>query len=52
MSWKIGRKTDMSKKYTSYPEGYNRVARDIIPWYMRPVKEMLMRLLITILVDG
>ena len=41
----------MSKKYTSYPEGYNRVARDIIPWYMRPVKDMLMRLLITILVD-
>lgn len=42
----------MNSKYTSYPEGYNRVAKDIIPWYMRPVKDMLMRLLITILVDG
>lgn len=39
-------------KYTSYPEGYKRLVKDIIPFYMRPVKDMLMRLLLTILVDG
>lgn len=42
----------MKGKYTSYPEGYRRVMRDIIPFYMRPVKDMLMRLLLTILTDG
>ena len=39
-------------KYTSYPEGYKRLMKDIIPFYMRPVKDMLMRLLLMILVDG
>lgn len=38
--------------YTSYPEGYNKLAKDIIPWYFRPMKNMLMRLLLTILTDG
>ncbi len=43
----------MSKNiYKSYPEGYEKLARDIIPWYMRPAKGMLMRLLLTILTDG
>lgn len=42
----------MRSNYTSYPEGYRRVMRDIIPFYMRPVKDMLMRLLLTILTDG
>lgn len=42
----------MKSNYTSYPEGYRRVMRDIIPFYMRPVKDMLMRLLLTILTDG
>ncbi len=39
-------------QYTSYPEGYNKLTRDIIPWYFRPMKDMLMRLLLTILTDG
>ena len=39
-------------KYTSYPEGYNRLMKDIIPFYLRPAKNMLMRLLLMILVDG
>lgn len=39
-------------KYTSYPEGYHKLSRDIIPWYFRPMKDMLMRLLLTILTDG
>ena len=42
----------MKNNSTSYPEGYNRLVKDIVPWYMRPVKNMLMRLLLTILVDG
>ena len=48
----VEKETVMKSKYTSYPEGYNKVAKDIIPWFMRPVKDMLMRLLLTILVDG
>lgn len=39
-------------RYTSYPDGYNRLCKDIIPWYFRPAKKMLMRLLLTILTDG
>ena len=39
-------------KYTSYPEGYEKLAKDIIPWYLRPMKAMLMRLLLQILTDG
>lgn len=43
---------EKKNRYTSYPEGYERLCRDIIPFYMRPVKKMLMRLLLTILTDG
>lgn len=42
----------MENKYTSYPEGYNRLVKDIVPFYMCPAKKMLMRLLLTILTDG
>ena len=43
----------MSKNiYKSYPEGYNQLAKAILPWYIRPMKGMLMRLLLTILTDG
>ena len=42
----------MKKNYTSYPEGYNRLVKDIIPFYMRPVKKMIMRLFLMILTDG
>ena len=38
--------------YTSYPEGYRKLMKDIIPWYMKPMKEMLMRLLLMVLTDG
>ena len=40
------------EKYKSYPEGYNRLVRELLPWYLRPAKKMLMRLLLTILTDG
>lgn len=39
-------------KYSSYPEGFERLTRDIIPFYMRPAKKMLMRLFLVILKDG
>lgn len=43
----------MSKNiYKSYPEGYEKLAGKIVPWYFRPMKGMLMRLLLTILTDG
>ncbi len=38
--------------YKSYPDGFKKLAKDIIPWYFRPAKDMLMRLLLTILTDG
>ncbi len=40
------------EKYLSYPEGYNKLVKKLIPWYMRPAKGMLMRMLLTILKDG
>ena len=39
-------------KYTSYPAGYNQLVHDLLPWYLRPAKKMLMRLLLVILKDG
>lgn len=42
----------MKRDYTTYPQGYQQLAKDIIPWYFRPMKNMLMRLLLTILTDG
>ena len=43
----------MSKNaFKTYPEGYQNLAKKIIPWYFRPMKDMLMRLLLTILTDG
>ena len=38
-------------KYTSYPDGYNRLVRKVIPFYMRPMKNMLMKLLLQILTE-
>ncbi len=38
--------------YKSYPDGFKKLAKEIIPWYFRPAKDMLMRLLLTILTDG
>ena len=40
------------EKYLSYPEGYNRLVHDMLPWYLRPAKKMMMRLLLTILTVG
>ena len=39
-------------KYTSYPEGYNKLIKDMLPWYLKPAKAMLMRLFLVILTDG
>lgn len=37
--------------YTSYPEGYDRLVKKMIPFYLRPAKDMLMRLFLQILTD-
>ena len=42
----------MKNEFKSYPEGYQKLTKEIIPWYFRPMKDMLMRLLLTILTDG
>ena len=39
-------------KYSSYPEGYNKLVNDMLPWYLKPAKKMLMRLFLVILTDG
>ena len=39
-------------KYFSYPEGYEKLCNDIMPFFLRPAKKMLMPLLLTILTDG
>ena len=39
-------------KYTSYPEGYQKLCHDMLPFYLRPAKKMLMRLFLQILTDG
>ena len=40
------------KEYLSYPEGYNKLVKKIIPWYMRPMKKMLMSILLLVLAEG
>ena len=43
----------MSKNvFKSYPEGYQKLSKKIIPWYFGPMKVKMMRLLLTILTDG
>ena len=38
--------------YLSYPEGYDKLVRRIVPFYFWPLRKLLMRLLLTILTDG
>ena len=42
---------DKKIDYASYPEGYDRLVKKMIPFYMRPMKDMLMRLFLQILTD-
>ncbi len=39
-------------KYLSYPEGYKKLVGDMLPFYLKSAKKMLMRLLLVILRDG
>lgn len=39
-------------KYLSYPEGYEKLCNDTLPWYFRPFKKMLIPLFLQILKDG
>jgi hypothetical protein len=38
--------------YRSYPEGYQKLMKKLVPWYFGPMREKMMRLLLTILTDG
>lgn len=40
------------KEYLSYPKGYKKLVRDLIPFYMKPMKSTIMRLLLVILSEG
>ena len=43
----------MSKNiYKSYPDGYRKLMKKIVPFYFGPMREKMMRLLLTILTDG
>ena len=42
----------MKNEFTSYPEGYRRLMKKLIPFYYGPMREKMMRLLLTILTDG
>lgn len=38
--------------YLSYPDGYEKWCHDVLPFYFRPMKKMLMPLLLQIMRDG
>ena len=38
--------------YASYPDGYNKLLNKIMPFWARPAKKMMGKLLIKVLVDG
>ena len=39
--------------FTSYPEGYNKLCKKLFPFfYPKKIKDMMMRMLLTILTDG
>jgi hypothetical protein len=42
----------MKNEFKSYPEGYQKLMKKIVPWYFGPMREKMMRLLLTILTDG
>ena len=41
----------MKNEFKSYPEGYQKLMKKLVPWYF-PMREKMMRLLLTILTDG
>ncbi len=38
--------------YKSYPEGYQKLKKILVPWYFGPMRDKMMHLLLTILTDG
>lgn len=43
----------MSKNiYKSYPDGYQKLMKKIVPFYFGPMRQKMMNLLLTILTDG
>ena len=42
----------MKNEFKSYPKGYQKLKKKLVPWYFGPMREKMMRLLLTILTDG
>ena len=42
----------MKNEFISYPEGYRKLMKKIVPWYFGPMREKMMGLLLTILTAG
>lgn len=42
----------MKNTFKSYPEGYQKLKKKLVPWYFGPMREKMFRLLLTILADG
>ena len=42
----------MKNEFKSYPDGYQKLMKKLVPWFFGPMREKMMRLLLTILTDG
>lgn len=42
----------MKNEFKSYPEGYQKLMKKIVPFYFGPMRQKMMSLLLTILTDG
>ena len=42
----------MKNEFKSYPDGYQKLMKKLVPWYFGPMREKMMRLLLMILTDG
>lgn len=42
----------VKNEFKSYPEGYQKLMKKLVPWYFGPMRQKMMRLLLTILTDG
>ena len=42
----------MKNEFKSYPDGYRKLMKKLVPWYFGHMREKMMRLLLPILTDG
>ena len=43
---------NVKNEFKSYPEGYQKLKKKLIPFFFGPMRDKMMRLLLTILTDG